>query len=63
MEAGIWGGGSKGKKQLGRSRFRYENNIKMGLQTSLRWHGRDHLATYSDKWEAYVEVVINFWFL
>ena len=44
MAAALCGGGGEefeGKKQLGRSRLRYEINVKMDLKNSLGWHGRD----------------------
>jgi hypothetical protein len=51
-----------GKILLGRPRCRWENNIKMGLQEGglggMDWI---HLAQDRDKWQAFVNAVINSW--
>ena len=40
MQDFVWEG-SERKRQVGRSRLRYENNVKMDLKNSLGWHGLD----------------------
>ena len=52
-------GKTKGKKPLGRSRRRWEDNIKMDLQEvewghELNWSGSDR-----DKWRAVLNAVMN----
>jgi hypothetical protein len=53
-------GKPEGKRQLGRSRHRWEGNIKMDLQ-EVGWGGRDwiDLAQDRDRWQALVIVVMN----
>ena len=54
-------GNPEGKRQLGRPRRRWEDNIKMGLQELGRccgdWMG---LAEDRDRWRALVSTVMNF---
>jgi hypothetical protein len=51
---------SEGKRPLGRSRRRWEDNIKMDRR-EIRWGGMDwiHLAQDRDQWRALVNAVIN----
>jgi hypothetical protein len=53
-------GKSKGKRQLGRPRRRWEDNIRMGLQEvgcgGMDWIG---LAQDRDRWRAVVNAVMN----
>jgi len=51
-----------GKRPLGRSRCRWEDNIKMDLQ-EVGCGGMDwiELAQDRDKWQALVNAVMNFW--
>ena len=53
-------GKPEGKRQLGRHRFRWEDNIKMDLQ-EMGWGGMDwiDLAQYRDRWRALVNVVMK----
>jgi hypothetical protein len=53
-------GKPEGKKQLGRPRCRWEDNIKMGLRT-IRCGGMGwfDLVQDSDQWRALVNTVIN----
>jgi len=50
----------EGKRPLGRPRFRWEDNIKMGLQEvgcgSMNWI---KLAEDRDRWRALVNAVMN----
>jgi len=48
-------GKPKGERQFGRSRRRWEDNIKMDLQ-EVRWFD---LATDRDRWQALVNSVMN----
>jgi hypothetical protein len=50
----------KGKKQLGRLRRRWEDNIKMDLQ-ELLWGGVDWIDLTQDwgRWRALVNAVMN----
>jgi hypothetical protein len=50
----------EGKKQLGRHRRRWEDNIKMDLR-DIGWGGTDwiNLAQDRDKWQALVNTVMN----
>jgi DNA-binding PadR family transcriptional regulator len=52
-------GNSKGKRQLGRHRRRWED-IKMDLR-EIEWGGMDwiHLAQDRDQWRALVNTVTN----
>jgi hypothetical protein len=56
-------GKPEGKKPLGRSRHRWEDNIKMDLH-EVRWGGMDwiDLAQDRDRWQALVNVVENLGF-
>jgi hypothetical protein len=49
------------KRPLGRSRYRWVNDIKMDLRET-EWDGMDwiNLAQGSDYWRALVNTVINF---
>jgi len=53
-------GKPEGKRPLGRSRLRWENNIKMDLQ-EMGWKGMEwiDLAQDRDGWRALVNAVIN----
>ena len=55
-------GKPEGKRPLGRSRCRWENNIKMYLQEvgygSMDWI---ELAQDRDGWRAHVNEVMNLW--
>jgi hypothetical protein len=53
-------GKPEGKRPLGRSRLRWENNIKMDLQ-EMGWKGMDwiDLAQDRDRWRALVNAVTN----
>ena len=56
-----FGGGTWGKRPLGRPRRRREDNIKMDLQEvgcgGLDWIG---LAEHRDRWRAIVNAVMNY---
>jgi len=56
-------GRPEAKRQLGRRRHRWEDNIKMVLQ-EVRWGDMDciHLTQDGDRWRALVNVVMNFVF-
>jgi hypothetical protein len=53
-------GRPEGRRPLGRSRRRWEDNIKMDLQ-DLEWVGMDwiDLAQERDRWRALVNEVMN----
>jgi len=53
-------GTPEGKRELGRSRRTWEDNIKMYLQ-AVEWGGMDwtHLTQDMDKWRALVNAVKN----
>jgi hypothetical protein len=53
-------GKPEGRIPLGRSRHRWENNIRMDLR-EIRWEGVDwiHLAQDRDQWRAVVNTVMN----
>jgi hypothetical protein len=53
-------GKSEGERQLGRSRRRWEDNIKTNLE-KIVWEGADsiHLAQDTDRWRAFVNTVMN----
>jgi len=50
----------EGKRPLGRTRHRWEDNIKMYL-TEIGWEGVDwiHLAQDRDQWQALVDMVVR----
>jgi len=52
---------SEGRRPLEKPRPRWDNNIKKDLRQIERW-GIDwiHLAENRDKWQAVVNVVMNF---
>jgi len=54
-------GQPEGKRPLGRSRLRWEDNIKMDLQ-EVGCGGKDwiELAQDRDRWRAFVNAVMNF---
>ena len=55
------GGEPEGKRQLGRPRRRWEDNIKMDLQEVGRGCGDCmELAQDRDRWRALVSTVMNF---
>jgi hypothetical protein len=51
-----------GRRQLGRPRRRWEDNIKIDIQ-SVRWVGMDwiDLTQDMDRWRALVNTVMNLW--
>jgi hypothetical protein len=53
-------GKPEGKRQLGRPRRRWVDNIKMDLR-EVEWDGRDwiDLAQDRDRWRALVNAVMN----
>ena len=51
----------EGKRQLGRPRRRWEDNIKMDLQEVGGGGDWMMLAQVRDRWQALVNMVINFW--
>jgi hypothetical protein len=55
-------GKPEGKRQLGRPRRRWDNNIKMELR-EIGWGGMDwiDLAQDRDQWRALVNTVMNLW--
>jgi hypothetical protein len=55
-------GQPEGKRQLGRPRHRWVNNIRMYLE-EIGWGDMDWigLAQDRDKWEALVTAVMNLW--
>ena len=50
----------EGKRQLGRLRHRWEDNITMILQQT-GWDGMHGVYQNKDKWWALVNTVINLW--
>jgi hypothetical protein len=60
MDVGFWWENQKGP--LGRSRCRWEDNIKMNLR-GIEWGGMDWigLARDGDLWRALVNTVMNLW--
>jgi hypothetical protein len=56
-------GKPEGKKPLGKSRRRWEDNIRMDLR-EIGWEVADwmYLAQDKDKWRALVNMVMNFGF-
>jgi hypothetical protein len=56
-------GKPEGKRPLGRSRHRWENNIKMALQ-EVGCEALDciDVSQEKDRWWALVNAVINLWF-
>jgi len=61
MYTGFWWGKSEGKRELGRPRRIWEDNIKMDLQEA-ECGGKEwiELAQDRDKWRALVNLVMNF---
>jgi hypothetical protein len=55
-------GKPEGKNQLGRTRRRWEHNVRMDL--TIGWKGVDwiHVAQDRDQWRAIVNMVMNPWF-
>jgi hypothetical protein len=55
-------GNPEGKRPLGRSRRRWEDNIEMYLR-KIEWGGVDwiHLTRDTDQWRALVNTVMNLW--
>ena len=60
MYTGVLVGKPEGKRPLGRSRRRWEDNIQMNLQ-EVECGGVDwiDLAHYRDRWPALVNAVMN----
>jgi hypothetical protein len=58
----IFVGIPEGKRQLGRPRRRWVDNIKMDLR-EIKWDGMDwiDLAQDRDQWRALVNTVMNLW--
>ena len=55
-------GKPEGKRALGRSRHRWEDNIRMDLREVGCDPGKwIDLAEDRDQWQAYVRVVMNLW--
>jgi hypothetical protein len=58
----IWdfGGKPEGKRQLGRPRRRWEDNIRMDLR-EIRWGGMNWIGVAQDRdqWRALVNAVMN----
>ena len=54
-------GKPKGKRTLGRSRRRWEDNIKMDLQEVGGGGDWMELAQDRDRWRALMNTVMNFW--
>jgi hypothetical protein len=54
-------GGPEGRRQLGRTRHRWEDNIKMDFR-EIGWGGMDwiHVAQDRDQWRAVMNTVMNF---
>ena len=63
MYTEFWCGKPEGKRPLGRSRRKWEDNIKMDLQ-EVGYGGMDwiELAQDRDSWWAVVNAVMNFGF-
>jgi hypothetical protein len=57
---GVLVGNPEGMRQLGRSRYRQEDNIKMDLEKTGQG-GMDsiHLAQDRDQWRALVNIIMN----
>jgi hypothetical protein len=55
-------GNPEGMRPLGRSKHRWEDNIKMNLR-EIGWEVVEwmHLAQDMDKWRALVNAVMNLW--
>jgi hypothetical protein len=55
-------GKPEGRRPLGRTRRRWEDNIKMDLR-EVGWRGMDwiDLAQDRDRWRALVNAVMNLW--
>jgi hypothetical protein len=57
---GFWWGKPEGKRQVGRTRHRWENTTKMDIQEvgygGMDWIG---LAQDRDRWRAFVNAVMN----
>jgi hypothetical protein len=55
-------GKPEGKRPLGRSRRRWEDNIKMDLQ-EMGWGSIDliDLAQDRDRWRAFVNAIMKLW--
>jgi hypothetical protein len=57
-------GRPEGRRPLGKSRHRWEDNIKMELQeVGLRGMDWNDLTQDRDRWQALANVVMNFWVL
>ena len=55
-------GKPKGKRPLGKPRWRWEDNSKMDLQ-EVEWGGMDwfDMAQDRNRWQALVNAVMNIW--
>jgi hypothetical protein len=58
MHIGLWWESQKERKQLGRPRHRWEDNIKMDLR-GIGWGGVD--CIHRDQWRVLVKMVMNLW--
>jgi hypothetical protein len=54
-------GKPEGERPLGRPRLRFEDNIRMDLETG--WEGMDwiHQAEDRDQWQVLVNTITNLW--
>jgi hypothetical protein len=64
MRRGFWLGNPEVKRQLGRPRRRWEDNIEMYLR-EIGWDVMDwiQLVQDRDQWKVLVKTAMNFWVL